>query len=103
MFVEPHIEQYFTPVPIFDLRYDTGLKFPGAFTRWNKLPKYQYGENETKGCLKNKFVGVFYTVNHWSQSRSMEFSGQARPHVGIKGVDSDIRISYNLIAAGVIL
>ena len=87
-------------VPVFDLRPHTGIDFNKIATRWMELPRYQFEEpGDVQGSLANKWITVFYTVNYWHNNVKNQQAG----HPAIEGGNKETRISYNLVAAGVVL
>ena len=94
---------YSSTVPIFDLRPNCGERFPRCLYKWDSLPRYPFDKDgEVEGQLARKFVLPFFTVNTYTQGINSSGGLQQQGASG-SDIKNGIRISYNLVAVGVLL
>ena len=95
------------PVPCFDLCLQEGrLPYPEAITSWNDLPALHYdGYGEAPGKLVDRWVLPFFTMNTYTANLSNKDGKvhHAAAGSGPNAYVNNMRISYNLIAVGVLV
>ena len=93
-------------VPVFDMRLgEDRIPFPTCLYDWDKLPRYPFDDiDEEPGKLVDRLVLPFYTVNMWTNNLGKDGKlQQGGVAGGSGGYVNNVRISYNLIAVGVVL
>ena len=91
---------------MFDLHLREGStsRFPECMYRWDKLRRYNFDDiDESPGKLVDRLAMVFYTVNSYTSNLSNGAKIQQGAAVGgSNGFVNNARVSYNLVAVGVI-